>query len=526
MDRQGEQAGETGTVRVVPEGAQDLAVAVEAAGWRIDAADPLVIVADARADLAHVAAEDLVALDTRAALLAVIAPGGAMAACGAGATHVAEGVGDLAEALCFAARHGRRLRGQGRARRLADLADARVPGRFIERHAATGVSVVVAALTSFEIVNNAFGRAAGDLLVRAAEARIARAMAGIETAMLRDGSAFTIAAAGPPALVTVAVSAIERALAEPFALGEETIHVGARIGVAHGGAGEPAKQLLRRAAEALARARGSDGAMTQVSVANEGTPLAELAADLHRAIDRHEIDVLFQPQVALADRRIAGVEALARWRHPRLGALGAETLFAAAERADIGVALSDHVQALALSRVAAWPATLAHLRVAVNVTAADIARGDFVTHFLDRVDASGIARARVTAEIVEGGLIEDLDAATRLLSALRNAGCRVAVDDFGTGYSSLAYLTALPIDYLKMDRRLIQDVAGDRRQQAVAEGVIAIAGALGLETVAEGVETEEQRDLLAARGCTYFQGFLCSEPVDAAGLERLVVGGG
>lgn len=521
MDRQGEQAGETGTVRVVPEGAQDLAVAVEAAGWRIDAADPLVIVADARADLAHVAAEDLVALDTRAALLAVIAPGGAMAACGAGATHVAEGVGDLAEALCFAARHGRRLRGQGRARRLADLADARVPGRFIERHAATGVSVVVAALTSFEIVNNAFGRAAGDLLVRAAEARIARAMAGIETAMLRDGSAFTIAAAGPPALVTVAVSAIERALAEPFALGEETIHVGARIGVAHGGAGEPAKQLLRRAAEALARARGSDGAMTQVSVANEGTPLAELAADLHRAIDRHEIDVLFQPQVAMADGAVIGAEALMRWRHPRLGELGAERLLDAAERAGLVPALSAHVHARALAAVAGWPGGL---RLSLNVTAEDLAEPGFDAALAERVAASGFPAERVTLEVTERGLIEEPRRAAAVLNALRAAGFRTAIDDFGTGYSSIAYLSQLPLDYLKLDRVLTQDMAAGQRDRTVVTGVIELAHSLGLTVIAEGVETEQQRDLLARAGVAVWQGFLCAGPVGAADVAALAGG--
>lgn len=523
MDRQGDEAGTTGTARVAPETAHDLTVPLDAAGWQRTVADPLVIVADARGDMAVVAAEAPVALDARAALLAVVAaPGDIARAYAAGATHVAVGAAGLAQSMCFAGRHARRLRGISRSRRLADIADARAPGRFIGEHVATGVSVAIAALTSFEIVNTAFGRAAGDRLVHAAGERIVAALAGTECAMLRDGSAFTIAIAGVPAAVKAAVGAIERALVEPFAIGAETIHVGARIGVAHGGANEPPKQLLRRAAEALARARGSDGAITLIDTPVDGAPLADLAADLHRAIERQEIDVVFQPQVALADGRIAGVEALARWRHPRLGALGAETLFAAAERADIGVALSDRVQSLALSRAAAWPAALAHLRVAVNVTAADIARADFVAQFLDRVDASGIARARVTAEIVEGGLIEDLDAATHLLTALRGAGCRVAVDDFGTGYSSLAYLTSLPLDYLKIDRRLTQDIAGDRRQQAVVEGVLAIAGALGLDTIAEGVETAQQRDLLAARGCTYFQGFLCSEPTDAAGLMRLL----
>jgi EAL domain-containing protein (putative c-di-GMP-specific phosphodiesterase class I) len=133
-----------------------------------------------------------------------------------------------------------------------------------------------------------------------------------------------------------------------------------------------------------------------------------------------------------------------------------------------------------------------------------------------------VARARVTAEITEGGLIDDLDGATDLLAVLRDGGCHVAIDDFGTGYSSLAYLTALPVDYLKIDLRLTQSIVGDRRHRVVVEGVIAIARALGLETIAEGVETEEQRALLEARGCTYYQGFLCSSAVDSAGLMRLV----
>ena len=235
--------------------------------------------------------------------------------------------------------------------------------------------------------------------------------------------------------------------------------------------------------------------------------------------------MLFQPQVVIAGGTIAVVEALARWRHPRRGPLGAGALLAAAERAGLGIVLSEHIQSLALARAARWPAGLGRLRLALNVTAADIARADFVARFLARVDASGIARARVTAEITETGLIDDLDAARGLLTALREAGCRVAVDDFGTGYSSLAYLAALPLDYLKIDRALTQDIAGDRRQRAVTEGVLAIARALHLETVAEGVETEHQRALLAGHGCTYYQGFLCAPPLDDAALAALVTSG-
>ena len=247
-----------------------------------------------------------------------------------------------------------------------------------------------------------------------------------------------------------------------------------------------------------------------------------LVVDLRRGIARGEIDVLFQPQVALKSGTIVGVEALARWEHPRLGAIGAEPLFAAAERAGLGPALSAHVQALALSRAAAWPGSLSALRLSVNVTAQDLGRADFAGVFLGRVQASGFPVARVTAEITETGLIAELEQAAARLETLRAAGCRVAIDDFGTGYSSLAYLKALPLDYLKIDRALSQDIAGSARDRAVVRGVIGIARALGLAVIAEGVETAEQRDLLAAEGCDLYQGFLCAEAVDVDALARLV----
>lgn len=394
--------------------------------------------------------------------------------------------------------------------------------RLMRDHAATGVTAVVAAPTSFEIVNAAFGRSAGDHLVAAIGDRLTHALAGFEIAAVRAGATFTIVVAGDAQTGDDAIATVEHALDQPFVAGGEKIHIGARIGVARMGEEEPPEHLLRRAAEALARARASDGATTRVATADEGVPLAALAADLHRAMERDQIDVRFQPQVRLSDGRVVGVEALARWRHPRLGALGAGALLAAADRADLGIALSDHVQALALTRASRWPAALAHLRVAVNVTAADIARAPFVERFLSRVRAAGVAFDRVTAEVTESGLIDDLDGASATLTALRAGGCRIALDDFGTGYSSLAYLTRLPLDYLKIDRSLTQAITGSPRERTVVEGVIGIANGLGLETVAEGVETEDQRVLLAARGCQFYQGFLCAGPLDDQALVELV----
>jgi EAL domain-containing protein (putative c-di-GMP-specific phosphodiesterase class I) len=199
-------------------------------------------------------------------------------------------------------------------------------------------------------------------------------------------------------------------------------------------------------------------------------------------------------------------------------------LFGVAERSDYLAQLSDHVQRKAVTAAAAWPASLSHLRLSVNITAADIVRPGFAAQFLALVEESGFAPGRLTVEVTESGLIEDLAAAAALLASLRQGGLRVAIDDFGTGYSSLAYLKALPLDYLKIDKRLVEDIAGSARDQVVVRSVIDMARSLGLEVIGEGVESEEQLVLLAREGCTLYQGFLCSPPVDAEALAALVGG--
>ncbi|WP_423828202.1 EAL domain-containing protein [Sphingomonas oleivorans] len=252
---------------------------------------------------------------------------------------------------------------------------------------------------------------------------------------------------------------------------------------------------------------------------------SRLESDLRHALEQDEIELLFQPQVSIASGRIVGVEALARWHHPILGELGAHPLFAAAARSDHLSQLSAHVQEKALRRAGHWPEALATLGIAVNVTASDLARPDFAGRFAAMTAESGLDRSRVTVEITESEMIEELDAAAMLLAALRRDGFRIAIDDFGTGYSSLAYLKALPLDYLKIDRRLTQDIVGSARDRIVVLGVIEMARSLGLRVIAEGVETEAQRDELARAGCDYYQGYLCAPPVGEAELERLVLAG-
>lgn len=414
---------------------------------------------------------------------------------------------------------------------LAGARDAGSARRWLTRHLAQSDAVplqaMLIALNRFDMVNTAYGRAAGDALLRSVQKRIDEAVRdtlGREALVARmGGSTFVVAARAPRLRIDLAAGRIAGELARPFVTGDSIAVLGCRVGLAEARADDSAAGLLRRASEALAEARESDSATMRVAdAAAGGAPIDRLAVELNPALERGEIGVLFQPQVAVATGAIVGVEALARWDHAVLGTIGAETLFAAAARADLEIGLSDHIQKLVLAQAAAWPAALSGVRLSLNLTAADIARPGFADLFLDRVDVSGFPRTRLTLEITESGLIEDLGIASSLLSVLRGAGCRVAIDDFGTGYSSLAYLKALPLDYLKIDKTLAQDIAGSPRDRIVVRGVIDMARSLGLTVIAEGVETEAQLEALAKDGCQIYQGFLCSEPVSVAALIALV----
>lgn len=380
------------------------------------------------------------------------------------------------------------------------------------------VSLSLVALGGVEAINRDLGREAGDWLLRAALRRIEAAVSeplGRRAVVARaEGAEFVIAAFGVgQAQMQRADAAVRQALARPFVTGEQVARLSARIGHVTSISGETAAQLLQRARFAVDAAEGDRRRREE---------LDGLALDIPQAIEGDEVEILFQPQVAIGGGRIVGVEALARWRHPVRGEIGAEALFGAAERAGLTVALSKHVQRCALRRAARWPESLARLRLSINVTAEDVAHPGFADLLLDRIDASGFPRNRLTVEITESGLIEDLGEASGLLAELRTGGCRVAIDDFGTGYSSLAYLKALPLDYLKIDKSLTQDITGSPRDRVVVRGVIDMARSLGLAVVAEGVETEEQLDLLAKEGCQFFQGYLCAGPLALPALEALV----
>jgi len=422
---------------------------------------------------------------------------------------------------------------------MTGLASRQGAVRWLDATQARGMGVValLIGLGEFDRVNSAYGRLVGDAMLARVARRITRlvdVMGGRNALVARlTGTEFLIGLASGrgaiDALVERAALLARQLVAEidrPFNAGDYLIRLSGRCGIARAEAGEAAEATIRRASNALADARrGSGQGGIRVRIADESSRDVDddrLQTDLRHALDDGQIQLLFQPQYDMATDRLVGVEALARWQHPHFGEIGAGALFAIAERSDFMRPLSEHIHARALAEAAAWPRALGGLRLSINVTAADIAEPDFLPRFLRLVDASGLARERMTVELTENGLVENLESAGLLLTQLRDAGLTVAIDDFGTGYSSLAYLKALPLDYLKIDSSIAQDIAGSGRDRIIVRAIIDMARELDLGVIAEGVETEQQLALLARAGATCYQGFLRSPPVTSAALAELV----
>jgi EAL domain-containing protein (putative c-di-GMP-specific phosphodiesterase class I) len=243
-----------------------------------------------------------------------------------------------------------------------------------------------------------------------------------------------------------------------------------------------------------------------------------LEADLLRALDRREIEVLFQPQFSCVTGALTGAEALARWRHPTLGAIGARDLFAVAERAALVAPLSRHVVARALEDAATWPEGLT---LSLNITPEELGDPRFAADFAALIGRSEIAPQRLMLEITEDLLLRNLAQAASALKALRGLGFRTALDDFGAGFCNFRYLRELPLDALKLDKAMVEGVPADATALAVLRAIVALAKALGLAVYAEGIEDEILRAAITAEGCDYWQGFLRAQPMPSEQVVAL-----
>ncbi len=244
-------------------------------------------------------------------------------------------------------------------------------------------------------------------------------------------------------------------------------------------------------------------------------------AELLAALDRREIEIVFQPQFGTADRRLTGAEALVRWHHPERGSIGAEALFALAARSRHRIALSRHIVRTALAVASTWPG---NLRLSLNITAADLATAGFPDMIAAALAESLFEPERLTLEITEQTLVAELDRSAERLRLLADLGVHVALDDFGAGFCNFSYLKRLPLHSLKLDRSMVEGIEDDARDLAVLRGILAMAQALGLEVLAEGIEHERQLAIVTREGCTSWQGFLGGAPMTAAEFAVMASG--
>ncbi len=309
--------------------------------------------------------------------------------------------------------------------------------------------------------------------------------------------------------------ALADALAAPIAnpSGGGSLRLSPRIALMSAGENDDIDTMLDRLSETTTHMRASPGRRidwSSGSVATAARTNIQLEGDLLAAIDRQEIEIQFQPQYSLVDDHLIGAEALARWHHPIVGRIGAGTLFQIAERADHIAHLSRHIAVRAMEEAKEWPEDL---RLSINITPSDLAVDNFAIEFARIADKIGFPLSRVTLEITEQVLLSDLDRVSRVLQQLKVLDARIALDDFGAGFCNFRYLKVLPIDCLKLDRSMVEGVLEDERDRAVFRAIMGMAKALDLRVLVEGIETEQQRDFVAAEDCEYYQGFLRAQPM-------------
>jgi EAL domain-containing protein (putative c-di-GMP-specific phosphodiesterase class I) len=246
----------------------------------------------------------------------------------------------------------------------------------------------------------------------------------------------------------------------------------------------------------------------------------DLEADLRRAIERGELVVYYQPQLELSTGRVAGWEALVRWRHPERGLIPPAVFLSIAEDTGLITQIGNRVLEVACRQAKEWqeryPAADGSVKMSVNISVRQFQRPDELVREVVRVlEETGLTPANLVLEITESMIMEDAEFNVDVLGRLKDLGVGVAVDDFGTGYSNLAYLKRFPMDMLKVDKSFVDGLGENPEDTAIVEAVISLAHALGLRTVAEGIETTEQVDRLRALGCEMGQGYYYSEPLPA-----------
>jgi diguanylate cyclase (GGDEF)-like protein/PAS domain S-box-containing protein len=392
------------------------------------------------------------------------------------------------------------------------------------------VAVLFMDLDRFKRVNDSMGHAAGDRLLRAVATRLRESVRPGDSAARIGGDEFTILCEDVPGKegATAIAARISQAMARPFSLDEGEVFSNASIGVAVAG--------QRAATDPEGLIRDADAAMYDAKEKGKGryelfTPaLHERSSNrldddnaLHRALERGELRLFYQPEIRLETGEIVAAEALLRWAHPEKGLLEPDAFIPAAEEIGLIFPIGEWVLGEACRQAARWAESIGEaMVVSVNISAHQLSHSDLVHTVRDAINTSSIEPSHLFLEITESAMMEDADSALDALATLHSLGVGLSVDDFGTGYSSFNYIKNLDVDALKIHRNFVAGIARDPGDLAIVRAIVTLAKSLGLHVVAEGVETAEQMAAIRALGCDLAQGHYFAPPLPTDQVSELL----
>ncbi len=384
-------------------------------------------------------------------------------------------------------------------------------------------------LNRLKHINDSFGHSVGDEVLKTIAQRLVAGTREGDTVSRTTGDDFVIVAPrlNQPHRAAGLADRLLEAIGAPIEIGGNVLHITANAGIAAFPAdgGDP-ETLLRNADAALNYSRQQGQGKVAFFEPHMNQAIVErlsLQGELTEALRRRELVLYFQPQARLSDGRLAGIEALIRWRHPQRGLVSPGLFIPTAEETGLIVPIGEWVIDEACRCLAAWRAAgYDDLLLAVNLSAAQFAHPNLVGVVRSAIERHGILPASLELEITEGVAMQDAADVLSRLNQLRRIGVKISIDDFGTGYSSLAYLRRFPVDKLKIDQSFVRDMPASSEATSIVRAVVALGHGLGVTVIAEGVETVAQRESLKRLGCDEIQGYILSRPVDFDAMTALL----
>ena len=400
-----------------------------------------------------------------------------------------------------------------------------------KRRDSYGFAVLFLDMDRFKVVNDSLGHLVGDQLLIGMGQRVAGLLRAGDTLARLGGDEFTVLLDDVTSIEQVQEIAnrIQTAMKQPFSLAGQDIVVSLSIGIAAETRDyERPEDLLRDADTALYRAKHLGRARAELfdsAMHTRAVRRLQLETDLRKAVERQELVLFYQPIVVVENGHLNGFEALLRWRHKELGLIAPLEFIPVAEETGLICSVGEWVLKEACHQMVAWTLSSPALQSAfmsVNLAPRQLSQPDLVERISQILAETGMEPTRLKLEITESTAMESAESACRTLTQLSDLGIQIAIDDFGTGYSSLSYLHRFPATALKIDRSFVDQIDCDSEKMEIIRTIVVMAVNLGLDVVAEGIETDEQRQKLAAINCDQGQGYLFARPVDSSAITELL----